>query len=109
MHLRPIAMLCTVTGLSTSICDNHFMLTIMRRLLQPLGTEVYVLRNEKNKLTIRAQVARGYRVPTLNDRYWIPGGNPDVVPEDAIHFEGGAELDEERLDSWHYTIDGSIL
>ncbi len=41
-----------------------------------LGTEVYVLRDEKNKLIVRGQVARGFRVPTLNDRYYIPGGNP---------------------------------
>ena len=54
------------------------------------GTEYHILRNENNKLLVRAQVARGYRVPTLNDRYWVPGGNPNVTPEDALHVEGGA-------------------
>ncbi|HZB13874.1 MAG TPA: TonB-dependent receptor [Chryseolinea sp.] len=72
-----------------------------------IGTEVYVLRDEKNKLIIRGQIARGYRVPTLNDRYYIPGGNPDVVPEDALHFEAGLNWTK-TLHSWHYAIDGTV-
>lgn len=27
------------------------------------------------------QGARNYRLPTLNDLYWQPGGNPDLLPE----------------------------
>ena len=27
------------------------------------------------------QVARNYRLPTLNDLYWQPGGNPELLPE----------------------------
>lgn len=29
-------------------------------------------------------VARNYHKPTLNDLYWLPGGNPDLLPEDGI-------------------------
>ena len=72
-----------------------------------VGTEVHLLRDEKNKLTVRGQVARGFRVPTLNDRYYIPGGNPNVTPEDAINFEGGLNWSR-TLNSWNYTIDGAI-
>ncbi len=72
-----------------------------------LGTEFHVLRDEKNNLVVRGQVARGFRVPTLNDRYYIPGGNPDVTPEDAIHLEGGVNWSR-TSDSWHYAIDGVI-
>lgn len=31
--------------------------------------------------TIKALISRNYRFPTLNDRYWIPGGNPMLTPE----------------------------
>lgn len=29
----------------------------------------------------KARIGRAYRVPTLNDRYWQPGGNPELAPE----------------------------
>jgi iron complex outermembrane receptor protein len=72
-----------------------------------IGTEFYILREEKNTLSFRGQVARGYRIPTLNDRYYIPGGNPDVIPEDAIHVEAGLNWTK-SLESWHYSIDGAF-
>ncbi len=35
----------------------------------------------KQKLNVSANLARNYRYPTLNDRFWIPGGNPNLRPE----------------------------
>jgi vitamin B12 transporter len=32
-------------------------------------------------------VARNYRVPTLNDRFWSIGGNPDLLPEKSYSGE----------------------
>lgn len=32
-------------------------------------------------LAIRGKVSRNYRLPTLNDRFWSPGGHPDLLPE----------------------------
>ncbi|HBG69479.1 MAG TPA: hypothetical protein DHV29_12165 [Bacteroidales bacterium] len=34
-------------------------------------------------LNIYAGFARNMRMPTMNDLYWVPGGNPDLKPEDA--------------------------
>ncbi len=34
-------------------------------------------------LIIRANAARNYHKPTLNDLYWIPGGNPELLAEDG--------------------------
>lgn len=31
--------------------------------------------------------ARSFKVPTLNDRFWNPGGNPDLLPEDSYSTE----------------------
>ena len=39
--------------------------------------------------TIKSSVSRNYRVPTLNDLYWRPGGNPELVPETGWTFEAG--------------------
>ena len=30
-----------------------------------------------------------FKVPTLNDRFWNPGGNPDLLPEESISGEIG--------------------
>lgn len=34
-----------------------------------------------SSLKLRSQVAGIFRIPTLNDLYWIPGGNPELKPE----------------------------
>ncbi len=62
-----------------------------------LGTEWIIIDNAANRLSLRGQVARAYRVPTLNDRYWIPGGNPELKPEDAWQVETGL--------NWKRTVD----
>ena len=38
---------------------------------------------------LKASAARAFRMPTLNDRYWTPGGNPDLRPETAWSADGG--------------------
>lgn len=42
-------------------------------------------------LLLKASVARNYRFPTLNDLYFIPGGNPDLRPERGFTYDGGLE------------------
>lgn len=37
--------------------------------------------------TWKLQASKGYRVPTLNDRFWQPGGNPDIRPESSYNAE----------------------
>jgi vitamin B12 transporter len=34
-------------------------------------------------------VSRNFRVPTMNDRYWVPGGNPDLLPEKSWNLQAG--------------------
>jgi vitamin B12 transporter len=45
-----------------------------------------------NKFHLKSQVARTYRIPTLNDLYWIPGGNPDLKPEDGMCYESSVHF-----------------
>jgi iron complex outermembrane receptor protein len=40
-------------------------------------------------LSARFSFSRNYRVPTLNDRFWQPGGNPDLKPESSWNQEAG--------------------
>jgi vitamin B12 transporter len=38
-------------------------------------------------LKVKGNVSTLYRVPTLNDLYWNPGGNPDLKPEEGLSEE----------------------
>lgn len=41
------------------------------------------------RISTRFGVSRNFRVPTMNDKYWIPGGNPDLKPESSWNLEAG--------------------
>lgn len=43
----------------------------------------------KGKLGSKFNISRNFRVPTLNDRFWQPGGNPDLNPESSYNLEAG--------------------
>jgi len=54
-----------------------------------LGLNYLALSRQDWALRFSGSVARSYRVPTFNDRFWIPGGNPDLKPEKGMNYELG--------------------
>jgi len=46
-------------------------------------------------LLLKANIARNYHLPTLNDLYWQPGGNPDLLPEEGFTVESGLAYQQE--------------
>lgn len=66
-------------------------------LAPTLGLEWDLLRYEGDTLaaakrpglTLKASTARTYRAPTLNERYWQPGGNPNLLAESGTGYELG--------------------
>ncbi|GAB4124093.1 MAG: TonB-dependent receptor [Raineya sp.] len=54
-----------------------------------LGSEFFVKNSAKEQIVWKMQVGRGYRLPTLNSRYWQPGGNPNIQPEHSLSAETG--------------------
>ncbi len=42
-------------------------------------------------LTLRASASGAFRAPTLNDRFWRPGGNPGLRAERGWSVDGGAQ------------------
>ena len=38
---------------------------------------------------VKASVSRNYRFPTLNDLYFLPGGNPDLKKEHGFTYDAG--------------------
>lgn len=41
----------------------------------------------KNHLYVQSSTAYNYHYPTLNDHYWIPGGNSDLKPERGLSYD----------------------
>ena len=39
---------------------------------------------KKQQLFLKGNIGKNYRHPTLNDLYWQPGGNPDLLSENGI-------------------------
>lgn len=59
--------------------------------ISPVGSLWYYLEIKK-WIAIRASVSNNYRVPTFNDLYWVPGGNPNLKAETSWTEELTLEL-----------------
>lgn len=51
----------------------------------------YVVSKQGNVIA-KASVSRNYRFPTLNDLYFLPGGNPDLKTERGFTYDCGVEF-----------------
>ena len=45
--------------------------------------------SQKGNLVAKASVSRNFRYPTLNDLYFLPGGNPDLRHESGWTYDAG--------------------
>ncbi|MCX6333154.1 MAG: TonB-dependent receptor [Bacteroidia bacterium] len=60
------------------------------------GFELRTIRGEEHY--IKLNLSRNSKIPSLNDRFWNPGGNPELKNEYAYSLEAGYKL-EHRLTS----------
>jgi vitamin B12 transporter len=64
-----------------------------KKLLIPdfsAGFEVRTIKGEEHY--IKLNFSRNSKIPSLNDRFWNPGGNPDLKNEYAYSIEAGYKL-----------------
>ena len=64
------------------------------------------LLSEKGGLMFKASVSRNYRFPSLNDMYFLPGGNPDLKSESGFDYDAGLSFSVGELG--RYKIDGGV-
>jgi iron complex outermembrane receptor protein len=85
-------------SLSKTLADRlnlHFMLRIdlVDGVITPAipyaGFDLDLIKT--NKLVFKGNLSRNYRMPSLNDLYWQPGGNPGLEPEQGFSVELGLE------------------
>lgn len=72
-----------------------------------LGANWLMLEQGKHQLYLKGNVSGSYRVPTLNERFWQPGGNPDIKPEQGWNFEGGLRH-RYTHDAWRFETEASL-
>ena len=60
---------------------------------------------ERINLMAKASVSRNYRFPTLNDMYFLPGGNPNLKKESGWTYDAGLSFAVGRENL--YTLSGS--
>jgi len=53
------------------------------------GMKYNLVKRPKTELDLKASVAKSYKIPTFNDRFWGDQGNPDLLPESGNSYEGG--------------------
>ena len=63
------------------------------------------LLSKRGNVVAKASVSRNFRVPTLNDLYFLPGGNPDLKNETGVQYEAGLSFAVGR--DAIYTLSGS--
>ncbi len=77
---------------SLMMIRKNFIDTASVPYIPYLGVD-FVL-SEKNNVILKANIGKNYRYPSLNDMFWQPGGNPDLLPEESISGEFGVSLNK---------------
>jgi len=56
-----------------------------------LGFNYLLLKNKSHQLNIKTSYSNSFKTPTFNNRYWLPNGNPNLLPENSNTYEIGGE------------------
>jgi vitamin B12 transporter len=82
----------TASGLLVSANLRQAFVTGFQPPFTPsLGAEYPLILTNHYTLRAKGSLARSYRVPTLNERYWRVLGNSDIKPESGFNKEVGLE------------------
>lgn len=55
-----------------------------------------IILNKALNLVLKGSVARNFRYPSMDDLYFQPGGNPDLMPEEGFTYDAGMEMSVKR-------------
>jgi iron complex outermembrane receptor protein len=75
--------------------------SLVNGAVQPLLPSFHLRGKLTPLLGIKAAISRNYRLPTFNDLYWEPGGNPDLNPEKSWNYEAGVEIKKTNKVGWN--------
>lgn len=66
--------------------------------LNPLAISSFTSWNPRKGKLFFLNLSNGFRIPTLNEMYWVPGGNPELLPEKSLHAETGCRIHYRRIE-----------
>jgi vitamin B12 transporter len=52
-----------------------------------LGFSWNVYHDKNNSFKVSGNIGKSYRIPSFNDRFWLPGGNRNLLPENGFSSE----------------------
>lgn len=64
--------------------------------------------SRKGNVMVKASVSKNHKFPTLNDLYFLPGGNPDLRSENGWSYDAGASFDTGRTQPFPVSVGGSV-
>ncbi len=57
-----------------------------------------------HQLRVTGNLSRNYRLPSLNDLYWEPGGDPQLNPEKGFSMESGLHFTTQKSRKWQANV-----
>lgn len=66
------------------------------------------LLSPKGNIMLRASVSKNHKFPSLNDMYFLPGGNPDLRSENGWTYDAGLSFDTGALKPLPFTLGGGL-
>ena len=116
--LYALLRLQTARWLVTANIRQAFVTRFNPPITPSLGAEYQLVQRDGFTLTAKGAISQSYRVPTLNERYWLVLGNPNLRPERGFNLETGlatrftlspyltmtadAVVYRNRVDDWSY-------
>ncbi|MDD4645861.1 MAG: TonB-dependent receptor [Bacteroidales bacterium] len=76
---------------------------------KPLWAIAFQYHTPVSGLSLKTQVSNKFRFPTLNDRYWVPGGNPSLLPETGMGYDLGASWDMIRYEKASLNLNAMLF
>lgn len=72
--------------------QTTFQWMYVNERLHPFAFSSFTQFSASKILTVFLNAASGFRIPTLNEMYWNPGGNPTLKAEQSKHLSLGYQL-----------------
>ncbi|AZQ64940.1 hypothetical protein EI427_22195 [Flammeovirga pectinis] len=94
------------TNLSVSLLiRQEWIDSDTKPILPSLGTEYCINPYSKAVSSLKANISKNFHAPSLNDRYWYPVGNPDLLPEEGWTYEATYSLHSNNKSPWQWSYE----
>ncbi|NSW95626.1 MAG: TonB-dependent receptor, partial [Bacteroidales bacterium] len=94
--------------INTSVLLREIV-TNKKMLIPDFSAGIQLKTDNKNASFLKANFSRNSRIPSLNDMFWLPGGNPDLKNEYGTTLEIGWETSGKKFSYLSYNFDITLF